>query len=80
MEEIFHEFADDGTPLLSEAQQARFIELLKKTSVLLPESTFHCMKCGSEMVKIGEEENGDAIHKACDCGLPDPVGPLRFGV
>jgi hypothetical protein len=78
MGEIFQEFAEDGTPLLSKAQSERFVELLKKKSVLLPETKFLCMKCGEEMAKVGEDENGDAIHEPCDCGLPEPEGTLRF--
>lgn len=83
MEEIFQEFAEDGTPLLSEKQQERFVELLKKSSVLLRESVALCMKCGSERKaseQIKNAETGELEWPSCDCGLPEPEGPLRFDV
>lgn len=72
------EFSEDGTPLLSRAQSERFVELLKR-AFDLPPATFLCMKCGDELVELGEDENGLPRHEPCGCGLPDPEGPLRFG-
>lgn len=81
MGDEFQEFLDRGC-LLSEEQQARFVELLKKKSVLMPESRVRCMKCGNEQgedEQVQNPETGEMEWPPCGCGLPEPdLKTLRF--
>lgn len=71
MGEVFQEFAEDGTPLLSKAQSERFVELLKKNGVLLPESKFFCMRCEQEIKVVGYDDEEQSILEEHDCPNPD---------
>lgn len=68
--------------LLNQAQQDRFVELMKKHGALLPESRWLCMVCGVEVYELEVAKGDDPEFTPCDCGLSAkkrPEGTIRFG-